>query len=198
MRRSVVNFWYTTSLSVRSRQRRKFVQRNCCVRLKQSTQFVVPAIPHPSQANPEVTFNGQWLAEKISYNIDNLIEIRLKARSTVTYNHLANVNAFSALKNVQFRMKLLYKAPTKQQQNILILWGCSSYEKHEKYLTCCSAGYIRWVDLHNIYDKDKELKSNLRKPSKLSYLALHPGNNKQNLPLALETTITPARSYFPN
>ena len=45
---------------------------------------------------------------------------------------------------------------------------------------------------------DKELKSNLRKSPKLSYLALHPGNNKQNVPLALQTTITAARSYFPN
>ena len=42
------------------------------VRLKQSTPFVVQAIPQASQANPEVTFNGQWLAEKISDNIDSL------------------------------------------------------------------------------------------------------------------------------
>ena len=88
-------------------------------------------------------------------------------------------------------MKLLHKAPAKQ-------WDCSSYEKHQKYVTCCWAGYIRWVDLYNIYDKGNELKSNLGKPPKLSYLALHPGNNKQNVPLALETTITAARSYFPN
>ena len=47
------------------------------VRLKQFTPFVVQAIPQPSQANPEVTFNGQWLAKKISDNIDNLIEIGL-------------------------------------------------------------------------------------------------------------------------
>ena len=40
---------------------------------------------------------------------------------------------------------------------------------------------------------DKELKSNLRKSQKLSYLALLPGNNKQNVPSALETTITTAR-----
>ena len=119
MRRSVVNFWYTTSLSVRSRQRRKFVQRNCCVRLKQSTQFVVPAIPHPSQANPEVTFNGQWLAEKISYNIDNLIEIRLKARSTVTYNHLANVNAFSALKMFSSEWNCCIKHPQNSSKTYL-------------------------------------------------------------------------------
>ena len=68
------------------------------VRLKQSTPFVVQAIPQPSQANPEVTFNGQWLAKKISDNIDNLIEIGLSARSIVTDNHSANVHAFSAPK----------------------------------------------------------------------------------------------------
>ena len=39
------------------------------VRLKQSTPFVVQAIAQPNQANPEVTFNGQWLTEKISDNI---------------------------------------------------------------------------------------------------------------------------------
>ena len=50
------------------------------VRLKQSTPFVVQAIPQPSQANPEVTFNGQWLAEKISNSVDNLTESGLSAR----------------------------------------------------------------------------------------------------------------------
>ena len=64
------------------------------VRLKQSTPFVAQAIPQPSQANPEVIFNGQWLAEKISGIIDSLIEIGLSVRSIVTDNHSANVNAF--------------------------------------------------------------------------------------------------------
>ena len=95
-------------------------------------------------------------------------------------------------------MKLLDEPPAKMQQNILILWVCSSYEKHQKYVTYCSASYIRWVDLYSIYDNDKELKSNLRKNPKLSYVALHPGNNKKNVPLALETSITTGRSYFPN
>ena len=66
----------------------------------------------------------------------------------------------------------------------------------------CPAGYIRLGDLYQMYDKDKELKSNLRKAPKLSTLALHPGNNKQNVPFAVavihETTITAARSSFPN
>ena len=66
----------------------------------------------------------------------------------------------------------------------------------------CRQGYIDWADLYNIYDKDKELKGNLRKDAKLSYQALHPGNNKQNVLLALalfhDTTIAAAKSYYPN
>ena len=60
--------------------------------LKQPTPFVVQAIPQASQANPEVTFNGQWLAEKISDNIDSLIEIGLSVRGIVTDNHSANAS----------------------------------------------------------------------------------------------------------
>ena len=39
------------------------------------------------------------------------MEIGLSAKGIVTDNHSANVNSFSALKNIQFRMKLLYRAP---------------------------------------------------------------------------------------
>ena len=98
---------------------------------------------------------------------------------------------------IQNRIVVYIKHPQNSSKT-LISWDCSSYEKHQKYVTRCSAGYIRWVDILNIYDKGKELKSNLRKPPKLSYLALNPGNNKQNVPLALKTTIAAARSYFPN
>ena len=58
--------------------------------LKQSIPFVVQAIP-------EVRFNGQRLAEKISDNINNLIEIGPCVQVIVTDNHSANVNEFSTL-----------------------------------------------------------------------------------------------------
>ena len=54
------------------------------VRLKESITFVVRTIL-------EVTFNVQWLAEKISDNIDNLIEIGLCAHGIVTDNISYNV-----------------------------------------------------------------------------------------------------------
>ena len=63
------------------------------------------------------------------------------------------------------------------------------------------AGFISWKHLYDTYDKDKGLSSNLNKVPKLSYQALHSGNNKQSVPLALavihETTIAAARSCFP-
>ena len=51
---------------------------------------------------------------KNSDNIDNLIEIGLCVRDVVTDNHSANVNAFAALKITPFKIKFLYKAPTKE------------------------------------------------------------------------------------
>ena len=65
----------------------------------------------------------------------------------------------------------------------------------------CTAGYISWSDLHKIYDKDEKLDGNLRKAPKLGYKSLHPGDNKQNVELALaifhETTIAASRNYYP-
>ena len=63
--------------------------------LKQSIPFIVQAIP-------EVTLNGQWLAEKISDNIVNLIEMGLCVQDIVTDNHSANINAFSTLITITF------------------------------------------------------------------------------------------------
>ena len=54
------------------------------VGLKESIHLVVQTIP-------EVTFNGQWLTEKISDKIGNLIEIGLRVQGIVTDNIRYNV-----------------------------------------------------------------------------------------------------------
>ena len=52
------------------------------------------------------------------------------------------------------------------------------------------------------FGRNNKLNGNLRKAPKLTYRALHPGNNKQNVGLALgifhETTIAACMSYFPD
>ena len=54
--------------------------------------------------------------------------------------------------------------------------------------------------LHQLYERDELLQGNLRKAPQLTYKATHPGNNKQDVPLALavfdETTSAAIRSYF--
>ena len=65
----------------------------------------------------------------------------------------------------------------------------------------CPVRYLAWSELHQIFEHDVKLQSNLKKAHKLSYQVLHPGNKKQSVPLALaifhETTTAAFESYFP-
>ena len=58
---------YQSGENVQERNLYKGIFAFLVVELKQSTPFVVQTIS-------EVTFNGQWLAEKTSDNIDSLIK----------------------------------------------------------------------------------------------------------------------------
>ena len=53
-----------------------------------------------------------------------------------------------------------------------------------------------------VFDFDTKLQGNLKKAHRLSYRSLHPGNNKQSVPLALsifhETTRAACESYLPD
>ena len=64
-----------------------------------------------------------------------------------------------------------------------------------------AGGYLRWSDLYAVHARDVALQESFRKVPKLTFAALHPGSNKQNVPLALavfhETTIAAVKSYFP-
>ena len=70
---------YQSGENVEERNLYKGIFAFLVVELKQSIPFVVQAIP-------EVLFNGQWLAEKISDNINSLIETRLCVQGIVTDN----------------------------------------------------------------------------------------------------------------
>ena len=54
--------------------------------------------------------------------------------------------------------------------------------------------------MYKVYEKDETLSGNFRKAHKLTYIAIHPGNNKQSVSLSLaifdETTSAAIRSYF--
>ena len=63
-------------------------------------------------------------------------------------------------------------------------------------------GWIDWSLLHKVREKDELLPANLRKAPKITEKTLHPGNNKQSVPLALNvfhrTTSIAITDYFPN
>ena len=62
-------------------------------------------------------------------------------------------------------------------------------------------GQISWKLFHDVFEKDSLLEANLRKAPKITHKVLHPGNCKQNVPVALaifhESTSAAVTSYFP-
>ena len=181
------------------------------------------SVPHVIQAIPEVTITGEWLAEKISAPLHSLAQTGFTVRGIVTDNHNSNINAFKSLKqkfgkgdqlfiqhpsNPHKNSYLFFDTPhlIKNVRNNLLnsrrfVFSQFDYEK-EGIEIHCPAGYLaRTKYLHQIFEHDVKLQSNLKKTHKLSYLVLHPGNKKQSVPLALaifhETTTAAFESYFP-
>ena len=160
------------------------------------------SIPYVVKAFPETPISSSWLSDQIDECIDRLADCRFNVRAVVADNHSANVNAFSDLhkkygtdtdascyyiehqKNNNRRTYLFYDNLhlVKNIRNNLLnvkKYVFTAFEsKIGEETFSCPAGYISWSDLHRVYDKDKELQGNLRKARKLSYKALHPGNNK--------------------
>ena len=134
------------------------------------------SVPYIVQSVPEMTFNGQWLAEKIRENIDNLTSIGLSVRAVVTDNHSANVNAFSTLVTMFKSESDNYIIYPETGRRIYLFYDTVHLIKNFQRLyddnlhikINCPAGHIRWGDLYNIYHKDYELKGNLRKAPKLT------------------------------
>ena len=62
-------------------------------------------------------------------------------------------------------------------------------------------GQISWKLFHDVFEKDSLLEANLRKAPKITHKVLHPGNCKQNVPVAVtvfhESTSAVLTSYFP-
>ena len=186
------------------------------VGLKKSVPIVVKAVP-------EVTINGKWLAEELSKCIASLASAGFRVRGIVLDNHSANVAAFRSLLQLHpSDNPLNIKHPENLSKTYLFfdnvhlikniinnllnarkfVFPSFSFCIKDQLVTSSSNGYISWRDLHEIYDEDMTNVANLRKAPKLTFKALHPGFNKQNVALALaifdESTIAACKSYFPN
>ena len=204
----------------------KYVGADCKGRLfKGIVAFMIvglkESVPIIIRASPEITISGEWLANEFSTCITHLIEAGFTVRAIVTDNHSANVSAFKKLLNMyESQDELSVKFPGLTTKIYLFfdtvhllknIWNNLFNNKKFVFpefnfviggnIISSPPGYVSWSDLHDIYDKDEHSPANLRKAYKLTYKALHPGNNKQNVDLALaifhETTIAACQSYLP-
>jgi hypothetical protein len=152
----------------------------------------------------------------------DLLGIGLRVRAIVTDNHSANVAAFKVLLSSMPGDKKHYfvhpEAPCKTyvffdsvhllkniRNNLLnarkFVFPAMDFEVCGTQIVS-EPGFVSWGDLHKIHDVDKNLDAHLRKAPKLTYKALHPGNNKQCVGLALgvfhESTIAACKGLYPN
>ena len=166
-------------------------------------------------------FIGTWLSKELISCNQELTVTGFKIRGIVTDNHPANVAAFNILlhDNEEDRKNYFILPNTDTNTYIFLdtvhlvqnirnnlldqkkfVFPGFNFASNEINISLPS-GYITWNDIHFIYDRDQNFSGNLRKAHKLSYHALHPGNNKQNVNLALsifdETTIAVSTCYLP-
>ena len=176
------------------------------------------AIPFVVKACPELKLNGDWLSEEIEETLKTMGEAGFSVRAIITDNHSVNVNAFKSLRckygnaadvlSFNFNGQKIYNLYDsvhliKNIRNNLLSakrFFFPSFKFDGFYdPVSVDAGEISWRLLHDTYEKD--LPANLRKSPKLNPKTLHPGNNKQNVPLALnifdESTVAGILSYFP-
>ena len=149
--------------------------------------------------------------------ISSLSSIGFSVHIIVTDNHTSNVSAFNILRKMHNSDNPLY---FKHQQNTnktfdnvhivkniknnllnakKFVFPTFSFKIGELVSIVSQNGYISWDDLKAIYESDAKLADNLRKAPKLTFKALYPYNNKQNIGLALnifeESTIAAAVTF---
>ena len=178
-------------------------------------------VPSVVKVCPEVTVTGDWLSQEIISCIELILKAGFNIRAVVADNHSSNVNAFKILlSKFEGDGKLFITLPESPQKiyfffdTVHLLKNIrNSFVNRNKFVfpsfefnisghhLSSQPGILVWADIHKIFDKDKILDATLRKAPKLTFKALHPGDNKQNVNLAIavfhETTIAASKSYFP-
>ena len=184
--------------------------------LRDSIPFVVKAIP-------QLQLTGKWIAKQVEEVLESLHKCGFHVRAVICDNHSTNVSAFSLLLK-KYGIKDspdAIKHPSRKDGKIYLFYDSvhllknirnnllnarrfdfPSFTFHEFYDDIdVPAGKITWKLLHDVYDRDQLLEAYLRKAPMLSYRSLHPGDNKQSVPLALNifdrSTAVGISEYYP-
>ena len=186
------------------------------VSLRKSLPFVISAVPL-------VKNSGDIVYDNLNTCLLFLTQSRFRVRAIISDNHTTNVKAYNLLlNNYKFQHKdYKIKNPYISDENIYLLFDTCHLIKNirnnlvaKKFFDIPSfefssvnlnisfqAGFVRWSHLHTIHERDLILSTHLRAAYKINSSVLHPGNNKQSVPLALalfhESTISALRLYLP-
>lgn len=179
-------------------------------------------IPFVVRAVPEVAVSGSLVRRHIDEVLKDLHETGFNVRTIIADNHSTNVNAYDALMKdhgVDTATNAIIHPSSGRKiylmfDTVHLIKNVRNNLLHNKRFIFpkfhfdgfhddvnVTAGEVRWKNLHDVYEHDQLLDANLKLAPKLSYRALHPGDNKQNVALALSifhrTTSAAIRDYFP-
>ena len=183
------------------------------VGLKENVPYVIKSVP-------EVKINGKLIEEQISDSLKILKDCGFRVRAIVSDNHSANVIAYKLLLEesgqsaddlfIEYDHQKIYLLHDvihliKNVRNNLLNYERFIFPAFEyngfKDSISFEGGEISWKLFHNVFEKDRLLDANLRKAPQITHKVLHPGNCKQNIPVALaifhEFTSAALVSYFP-
>ena len=186
--------------------------------LKKSIPFVIEGIP-------EIKIEGKWLSEHIDNCITSRNSVGFNVCAIISDNHSTNVLAFKYSFNLygnEQKGENIINHPSNTANHIYLFFDPVHLLKNvrnnlfksqrfifpsfkfDQYFDPIDVprGEISWKLLHEVYDKDEKLPANMKKTPKLSYKGMHPGDNKQSVPLALaifdQSTSGAIESYYPN
>ena len=179
-------------------------------------------IPSVIRAVPEVTISGALVQKHIHECLNLLSDSGFNVRAVISDDHSTNVSAYTMLldkygvnpltraivhPSSSRRIYLMFDAVhlIKNIRNNLLnykrfIFPSFQFDQFRDDINV-PAGEMRWKTLLDVHDLDQHLDAHLRFAPKLSYRALHPGDNKQNVPYALAvfhgTTSASVRRYYP-
>ena len=102
------------------------------------------------------------------------------------YGKIEQENVIRHPTNKEFKINLFYDAVNlmKNIRNNLLNTKRFIFPSFKSSSINIPSSEITWKLIHDVYDRDKNLQAHLRKAHKSTFKALHPGNNKQSVPLA--------------
>ena len=156
-------------------------------------------VPLVVKAVPKSKIEKKWLSGQIIETMQSLHEILFSKYGSESHENAILHHSTSGRRTYLFyhSVHLLKNV----RNNLLNSRRFIFPEFHFSDFISLPAEKISWKLLRFDFDEDEKLQANLIKANKLTYKVLHPGDNKQSVPLALAildpTTSATIESYFP-